>query len=310
MGSFEHKPVLLKEVLEKLEIKPDGVYVDATFGRGGHSQAILAQLGEQGRLLVIDQDDQAIETAEQLASSDKRVIVAHCTFNELERVVAEHDLTGKVQGILLDLGVSSPQLDNPERGFSFLREGPLDMRMDRRQKLTAEEWINSAKEGDIAQVLKEYGEERYGRRIANFICKHRLEERITTTKQLADIVAKGNPRWERRINPATRSFQGIRIFINRELDVLKEVLVQSLEVLTVGGRFAVISFHSLEDRIVKRFIQKQERGDDIPIEIPVIHSQLNIRMRRVGKAIRASDDEVKSNPRSRSAVLRVAEKLQ
>lgn len=310
MESFEHRPVLLQAVLEKLEIEPDGVYVDATFGRGGHSRAILERLGEKGRLIVIDQDDQAIAAAEQLASSDKRVIVAHCAFSQLERIVAEHGFMGKVNGVLLDLGVSSPQLDDPERGFSFLREGPLDMRMDRRQKLTAEEWINSAKESDIAQVLKEYGEERYARRIANFICRHRLEERITTTKQLAEIITKGNPKWERRINPATRSFQGIRIFINRELDVLKEVLIQGLEVLAVGGRLAVISFHSLEDRIVKRFIQRQEKGDDIPIEIPVIHSQLNIRMRRVGKAIRADEDEVKSNPRSRSAVLRVAEKLQ
>lgn len=309
MTSFQHKAVLLDEVIELMNIQPDGKYVDATFGRGGHSRAILAKLGAKGRLLVIDQDEQAIAEATALANSDERVVVGHVRFDELEKLVDDLQWTEQVQGVLMDLGVSSPQLDDPSRGFSFLREGPLDMRMDPRQSLSAEKWVNTAKESEIARVLKEYGEERFARRIAKAICRERAVHPISKTTQLAKIVADANPRWERRIHPATRSFQAIRIQVNDELGALHRALDQTLNVLAVGGRMLVISFHSLEDRLVKRFIQQQERGDDIPFDIPLRHDQLNIRMKRVGKPVHATDAEIESNTRSRSAVLRVAEKL-
>ncbi len=304
---FEHEPVMVQEVLEGLAIKQDGVYVDATFGRGGHVRAILQHLGPKGRIFTLDKDPEALKAVELLA--DERVVAKQGSFTMLQQWMSELGLTGKVQGILLDLGVSSPQLDDAARGFSFLREGPLDMRMDPSQPLDAATWINKAAEEDIANVLYEYGEERFSRRIAAAIVRARAEAPIETTTQLAKIATDANPRWEKHKHPATRTFQGIRIFINNELEELKICLEQCLEVLAIGGRLAAISFHSLEDRIVKRFIKKQVTGGDLPAELPLTTQQLNICFKRIGGAIKATAEEVKSNVRARSATLRIVEKL-
>ena len=306
---YSHQPVLLKEVLEGLNINPQGKYVDGTFGRGGHAAAILEQLGPQGRLLVMDKDPQAIAKAEQMFADDERVIIAKGSFAMLKQVVVDQGWQGKVDGILLDLGVSSPQLDDPERGFSFKRDGALDMRMDTESGLSAAEWIAKVSETDLAAVLREYGEERYARRIARAIVKARETQAFQTTKQLAAVIAQANPKWEKGKDPATRSFQAIRIFINNELEDLKACLIQLVELLKVGGRLVIISFHSLEDRIVKRFIRDQSKGDQFPAGLPVMQSQLNPTLKPVGKAIRPSEEEVGDNPRARSSVLRIAEKL-
>ncbi len=308
-STLEHSPVLLNEVLEALAIRPDGIYLDGTFGRGGHSAAILAQLNENGRLLAVDKDPQAIEVAQQRFGTDSRFSIVRGSFTMLEEEVEQRGWKGKVDGILLDLGVSSPQLDDAQRGFSFRHDGPLDMRMDPENGMSAAEWLNSAKEGEIARVLKEYGEERFAKRIARAIVEQREQQPITTTARLAKIVADANPKWEKDKNPATRSFQAIRIFINSELDELEQALNQSVEMLAPGGRLAVISFHSLEDRRVKRFIRDEARGGDFPPDLPVTDSQLNRRLRAVGKDVRAGKDELMANPRARSAVLRVAERL-
>jgi len=304
-----HRPVLFDEVLEALNIHADGIYLDGTFGRGGHSAAILERLNENGRLLAMDKDPQAIAVAEQKFAGDPRFSIVRGSYTMLGQEVEQRGWKGKVDGILLDLGVSSPQLDDASRGFSFRHDGPLDMRMDPDSGISAAEWINSAKEGEIAQVLKEYGEERFAKRIARAIVQLREEQPITTTARLAKIVADANPKWEKDKNPATRSFQAIRIFINAELEELDEVLQQSVDVLAPGGRLAVISFHSLEDRRVKRFIRDEARGGDFPPDLPVTDSQMNRRLRAVGKDIRAGKEELAENPRSRSAVLRVAERL-
>lgn len=304
-----HTPVLLAEVLEGLNIQPSGIYVDATFGRGGHSEAILKRLGPKGTLWVMDRDPEAIVMAKALAEKDKRVQVKKAAFSGLMKFCQENALQGKVNGILLDLGVSSPQLDSPHRGFSFRLDGPLDMRMDPTTGMSAADWINQAEESEIDGVLKEYGEERFHRRIARAIIGARNSGLITTTKQLADIVTKANPAWEKHKHPATRSFQAIRLFINNELGELIECLDQALEVLAPKGRLAVISFHSLEDRIVKRFIQKHERGDEHPIRLPIRDAELNRRCRRVGRFVKPTDEETHQNPRARSARLRIAEKL-
>lgn len=305
-----HQPVLLQEVLEYLAIKPQGSYVDATFGRGGHSKAILDRLATQGFLLAIDKDAEAIKFAKENFKKYENFRIEQGSFDMLERLVATQGLTGKIDGILLDLGVSSPQLDDPARGFSFLQKGPLDMRMDKTQSLDAATWLSNASEQEIAQVLREYGEERYAKRIAYRIVQARSEQPITTTLQLAQIVAKANPAWEKHKHPATRSFQGIRIFINQELSELSSTLEQCLSVLAIGGRLAVISFHSLEDRIVKKFIQKNERGDDFPRDFPVTDKQINRRFKRIAWGIKPSEQELTINPRARSATLRVVEKLQ
>lgn len=306
---MEHRPVLLDEALEALVIRPDGIYLDGTFGRGGHSAAILQQLNENGRLLAVDKDPQAIEVAKKRFGKDSRFSIVRGSFTMLEEEVASRGWQGKVDGILLDLGVSSPQLDDAQRGFSFRHDGPLDMRMDPDSGLSAAQWLNSAKEAEIAQVLKEYGEERFAKRIARAIVQQRQQQPITTTARLAKIVAEANPKWERDKNPATRSFQAIRIFINSELDELEQVLNQSVEMLVPGGRLAVISFHSLEDRRVKRFMRDEARGGDFPPDLPLTDVQLNRRLRVVGKDIRAGKEELAANPRARSAVLRVAERL-
>ena len=305
-----HIPVLLNEVLEGLAIKPDGIYLDGTFGRGGHAREVLDRLGPEGRLLAVDKDPEAVAVARQRFGDDARFSIERGSFVMLGQLATARGWQGKVSGILLDLGVSSPQLDTPERGFSFRSDGPLDMRMDPEQGISAAEWLASEDEGVIAQVLKEYGEERFAKRIAHAIVRTREESGpITTTRQLAEVVAKANPRWEKNKDPATRSFQAIRIYINRELDDLESALAQSVDLLAPGGRLAVISFHSLEDRRVKRFIRDQARGDELPLDLPVMASEVNARLRAVGKAIKPGKDELARNPRARSSVLRVAERL-
>lgn len=303
----QHRPVLLGEAVGGLIVEGSGVYVDATFGRGGHSQEILKRIDRDSVLVCIDKDIDAIQAAKQL--DDKRVIIRKGSFVKLKSWLDELKFTGKVRGILLDLGVSSPQLDDSSRGFSFLRDGPLDMRMDRGQPQAAAMWLKDAKEGDIEKVLREYGEERFSRRIAWAIVKARAVEPIVTTGRLAEIVARANPKWEEHKHPATRTFQAIRIFINNELQELSICLEQCLDVLAGGGRLAVISFHSLEDRIIKKFIQKQRSGE-MPEWLPLRDGQLLRRLKCIGRAIRATPEEVRDNPRSRSATLRIMEKLQ
>ena len=308
-NDFSHQPVLLNEALNGLNIKPQGKYIDGTFGRGGHASRIVEMLDDQGRLLVMDKDPQAIAVAQQMFADDERVIIVKGSFTMLKDQVARLDWTGDVDGVLLDLGISSPQVDDPARGFSFRRDGALDMRMDPDSGRSAAQWIAQVGERELAFVLKEYGEERFAKRIANAIVKAREIEPIKTTKQLAAIVAQANPRWEIGKDPATRSFQAIRIFINSELDDLKSCLAQLVDVLKSGGRLVIISFHSLEDRIVKRFIRDQSRGDRFPPGLPVTQAQLNPRLKAVGKAITPGDEELARNPRARSSVLRVAEKI-
>lgn len=308
--SDQHQPVLLREALDGLNIKPAGIYVDATFGRGGHSLAILQHLGSEGRLIALDKDPKAIEYGEKgPTKEDTRFELVHASFAQLEQVLSERGLLSKIDGILMDLGVSSPQLDNPERGFSFLRDGPLDMRMDTTQGMDAATWVNSATAADIIRVLKEYGEERFAKRIATAIIQRREMQPLVSTKELAELIAEAVPVHERYKHPATRSFQAIRIFINRELDELKQVLQQSVTALQKGGRLCVISFHSLEDRIVKQFIQRQSQGEAIPRGLPVRESELNKRLKKIGKLVLPSDEEIKQNARARSARLRIAEKL-
>lgn len=305
-----HKSVLLDETLEALQIKADGIYVDGTFGRGGHSAAILQQLGEQGRLLAVDRDPEAIRHGREQFGDDPRFELVYGNFSSLGELVEARGWMGKVDGILLDLGVSSPQLDDAERGFSFLRDGPLDMRMNHEQGLSAAEWLATAKADDIARVFKEYGEERYAKRIARAIVEYRDSHgAFTRTGALAEVIAKAHPRWEKDKNPATRCFQAIRIHVNRELEEVDKVLALVPSLLARGGRLAVISFHSLEDRRVKNFIRKQSRGDEFPPDLPVTADMLKPAMRHIGKAVRAGEAELAENPRARSAVLRIAERL-
>ena len=306
---FLHRAVLLEESVAALQIEPNGIYVDATFGRGGHASLILSRLGAEGRLLAIDKDPQAVEAARAKFAGDERFQIHHGSFAELAKFVESCGATGRVAGVLMDLGVSSPQLDDARRGFSFMRNGPLDMRMDSTRGMSAAEWLAQAKESEITRVLKVYGEERFGKRIARAILAARDETPLTTTAQLATLISEAVPVREKDKHPATRSFQAIRIFINGELDDLNACLDQVVDVLKSGGRLAVISFHSLEDRIVKRFVRDQARGDDFPIGLPVTADQLKPKLRMAGKAIRPSAQEVDANPRARSSVLRVAEKL-
>ncbi len=309
MEPMEHQSVLLQEVIQGLNIQPEGIYIDATFGRGGHANAILKKLKSQGRLLVLDKDPEAILVANEISRLDKRVISRQASFANLFAICEAEGIVGKVNGILMDLGVSSPQLDTAERGFSFRLDGPLDMRMDPTAGISAAEWINQAEESEIRMVLKTFGEERFHRRIARAITNARMESPITTTAKLAEIVKKANPAWEKNKHPATRSFQAIRIFVNHELDELAMGLDQALDVLALEGRLAVISFHSLEDRIVKRFIQKQEKGDEYPVGLPILAKDLNQKLKRVGRKIKPSLKEISQNSRARSAVLRLAEKI-
>mgnify|MGYP000297765295 CR=1 FL=1 len=303
-----HETVLLKEAVDALLVDTDGCYVDGTFGRGGHSRELLHRLSPDGRLMAIDKDPQAIATGRELEQEDSRFSIIQGSFAELKTVLATRKIAA-VDGILLDLGVSSPQLDQPERGFSFMRDGYLDMRMNPDVGISAAEWLASAKEQEIARVLKDYGEERFAKRIARAIVEEREKREINTTLHLAKVVADAHPAWEKGKNPATKAFQGIRIFINNELGDLEDLLAEVLDFLPVGGRLVVISFHSLEDRLVKRFIKRQVKGDDLPASVPVLESQLNKRMREIGKAVKPSRAEVENNVRSRSAIMRVAEKI-
>ncbi|MGD8782961.1 MAG: 16S rRNA (cytosine(1402)-N(4))-methyltransferase RsmH [Thioalkalispiraceae bacterium] len=305
----EHETVLLNEAIDALRIKPEGVYVDGTYGRGGHSQMILEQLSESGRLLVMDKDPDAIAEARQRFQDDPRTYIYSGSFANISDALDETSWNQPADGILLDLGVSSPQLDDAERGFSFRRDGPLDMRMDPEQGLSAAEWLAQVKEDELVSVLFEYGEERYARRIARAILREREKLAITRTQQLASIVAQAVPTREKGKDPATRTFQAIRIEINHELDDLKTCLAASVDSLKKGGRLVVISFHSLEDRIVKRFMREQSRGKQYPHDLPIRHVEMNAHLKLIGKAIKASKNEVQFNPRARSAIMRVAEKL-
>lgn len=307
---YTHRPVMLEEVVEALNIGSAGLYVDATFGRGGHARAIVEKLGPQGRLLALDRDPQAIAEARRLAAGDARVAVVHAAFSNLAQEVARMGWSGKVSGVLLDLGVSSPQLDDAARGFSFRSDGPLDMRMNPAAGASAADWLAKAAEDEIARVLYEYGEERYARRIARSVCTARESQPIVTTRQLAELVAKAVPTRERHKDPATRTFQAIRIQINNELEEVSAGLAQAVNVLAAGGRLAVVSFHSLEDRIVKRFMRDAEQGPGLPAKLPVRHDEsARGSLKRVGKAQRPNAVETSANPRARSAVLRVAERV-
>jgi 16S rRNA (cytosine1402-N4)-methyltransferase len=304
-----HQTVLLQEAVEALNIQVGGCYIDGTFGRGGHSAAILERLGENGCLIAIDKDEEAVAAAAQRFAGDARFHIEQASFAQLRQVAEKYQKAGEVNGLLLDLGVSSPQLDDPLRGFSFQQDGPLDMRMDRTQGISASDWLNTADEGDIAEVLKVYGEERFARRIARAVVAQRDSQPLVTTRQFAELIAAAVPRREKGKNPATRSFQAVRIKVNRELDDLVDALDQSLQVLAQGARLVVISFHSLEDRIVKRFMRKQSQGDRLPNGLPVQFEQSNAVLKTVGKAVHPSEQEIKDNVRARSAVMRVAEVL-
>jgi 16S rRNA (cytosine1402-N4)-methyltransferase len=312
--TMKHTSVLLIESIAGLAIKESGIYIDATFGRGGHSRAILEKLGPHGRLVAIDLDPEAISVAKKEPFfSDPRFEIEHASFSSLEAVVSKRGWLERVDGVLLDLGVSSPQLDDPQRGFSFLRDGPLDMRMDPTRGIDAATWIQTADVKTIADVLYQYGEERLSRRIAAAIVRARENERIATTGQLASIIEKAYPKREKNKHPATRSFQAIRIFINQELAALESVLPQIVSVLSPGGRMCVIAFHSLEDRMVKQFIQRESTGETIPAHLPITEKERQalqkIRLKKVGKSIEASCAEMENNPRARSARLRIAEKV-
>ena len=307
MMDAAHVPVLAQEAVAALAISADGVYVDATFGRGGHSRMILEQLGANGRLIALDRDPDAIQAGAAL--QDARITLVHSAFSQLGEVLGGLGLT-QVNGILLDIGVSSPQLDDATRGFSFRFDAPLDMRMDPGSGLSAADWLATATEGEISEVIRTYGEERFAKSIARAIVAARQEEAISSTAQLAGLIAATLKRREPGQHPATRSFQAIRIYINRELEELSQVLPQCVDFLKPGGRLAVISFHSLEDRIVKRYMRDESQGEQAPRRLPIQAAMLKPgRLKLVGRAQHASDAEVAANPRARSAVLRVAEKM-
>jgi 16S rRNA (cytosine1402-N4)-methyltransferase len=304
-----HASVLLDQCIQGLAIRAEGIYMDGTFGRGGHSAAILAELGPEGRLYAVDKDASAVAHGRERFASDPRFRIAQRSFAELLEYAREEGVAGRVDGLLLDLGVSSPQLDDAGRGFSFMQDGPLDMRMNRDAGQSAADWLAEASAAQITRVLKEYGEERFAKRIAHAIVTTRDAAPITTTAQLAALIADASPVHDKHKHPATRSFQAIRIFINKELEDLQTCLKQSLELLAGGARLVVISFHSLEDRIVKRFMAEAARGEQFPKGLPVPDSARNPQLKLIGKAIRPSEAEVADNPRARSAVLRIAERL-
>lgn len=304
----QHVPVLRDQVLEQLAIRSDGSYIDCSFGRGGHSRAILAVLGSEGRLLALDRDPDAIHAARELAAQDARLLPVHARFSQLAAIVAA-ELGAEVDGILADLGVSSPQLDDPERGFSFTRDGPLDMRMNPARGETAADWLNRTEEREIARVLRRYGEEPQARRIAKAICRRRAEAPLSRTGELAETIAQALPRKPAGKHPATRSFQAIRLFINDELAELDALLEQSVDLLKPGGRLCVISFHSLEDRRVKRFLRDRSRVDPALARLPVVPEDAQPTLRLPSRAVRPDVAEIETNPRARSATLRTGERL-
>jgi len=305
-----HAPVLHAEVLAALEIRPDGRYVDGTYGRGGHAHSILSALGEQGRLIVMDRDPQAIADARETMGSDRRVTIIHDDYANMRAQIAALNLLEQIDGILLDLGVSSPQIDDAARGFSFQQNGPLDMRMNPEQGESAAEWLARADEAEIARVLWEYGEERHSRRIAKKIVEARQSGKIEDTATLAALISEIVPRPKNNKHPATRSFQAVRIHINQELEQIQRLLESVLDILKIGGRLLVISFHSLEDRLVKRFFKAQSSRAKIPRGLPLRDNEIpsNIRLRLMTRGIKAGARELASNPRARSAVLRIAER--
>jgi len=300
-----HRPVLLEEAIAALMVSVDGTYVDGTFGRGGHATRILESLSPRGSLLALDQDPEAAAVAELICANDSRMRFRSTNF----RALADCAAPGSIQGVLLDLGVSSPQLDNPARGFSFSHDGPLDMRMDPEGGQSAADWLANVKEAELARVLKELGEERFARRIARAIVNARREGPIQRTAHLAEIISAANPKWEPNKHPATRSFQAIRLHINSELESLQDALSAALSVLAKGGRLVVISFHSLEDRIVKRFIRNASRGRPLPPGVPISFEEQQVSLKPIGKAVMPSPTEVAANPRARSAVMRIAERI-
>ncbi|MDU3157565.1 MAG: 16S rRNA (cytosine(1402)-N(4))-methyltransferase RsmH [Hafnia alvei] len=307
--NYQHKTVLLDEAVNGLNLRSNGLYIDGTFGRGGHSRLILSQLGPEGRLVAIDRDPQAIAAAAEI--TDPRFSIVHGPFSDMASYVRELGLEGQINGVLLDLGVSSPQLDDAERGFSFMRDGPLDMRMDPTRGLSAAEWLMKAEEEDIAWVLKTFGEERFAKRIARAIVERNRLEPMTRTHELATLIANASPFREKHKHPATRSFQAIRIYINSELEEIERALNGALEILAPEGRLSIISFHSLEDRIVKQFIRHHSRGPQVPAGIPLTEAQLRSQGGRKLKALgkmKPSGEEVNANPRARSSVLRFAER--
>ena len=303
-----HQPVLLQEALEGLSLRDDGWYVDATYGRGGHSAEILARLGVQGRLLALDKDSEAVAHGRERFAGDARFAIQHAGFEDLAAVVAPWLAGHALAGVLFDLGVSSPQLDVAERGFSFAHDGPLDMRMNTAAGPTAAEWLATASQRELADALFHYGDEPRSRQIAAAIVRSRDATVLTTTTQLAELIAAHAGRQSGRIHPATRAFQAIRIAVNDELGALERGLVQCLDVLAAGGRLVVISFHSLEDRIVKRFMAREARGDEVYAGLPDIPPHARPRLKLIGKLVRPTADEVERNPRSRSARLRIAER--
>ena len=307
-AEYQHITVLLNEAVDALAVREDGIYVDGTFGRGGHSRLILSRLGSQGRLIVFDKDPQAIETAQKLAEQDGRVTVVHDGFSSFQTTLDKLGIE-EIDGALFDLGISSPQIDDGARGFSFRFDAPLDMRMDPTRGMSAAEWIATASEQDLHEVIKNYGEERFSRQIARAIVAQRTESPIDTTRKLAQLVAQNIRTRERGQDPATRTFQAVRIFINRELEEVEAVLPQVMGRLKQGGRLAVIAFHSLEDRIVKQFVKKYSQHPPLPRWAAVKEADLPLPpLRAVGKAIKPGVEETASNPRARSAVLRVAER--
>ena len=304
--TVQHYSVLLEESVDALIQNPDGIYIDGTFGRGGHSAEMLNRLGSSGSLIAFDKDPSALVVAGEFSDRDARFEIVHDSFAQMGPEL--HRRTQMVDGVLLDLGVSSPQLDNAERGFSFLRDGPLDMRMDNSQGLTAAQWIAETDVVQMMRVFRNYGEERFAKRIANNIKEAREESAITTTLELANIIESSVPKKEHKKHPATRVFQAIRIEINRELKDLELALEGAMSILKPGGRIVVISFHSLEDRIVKRFFKKFSQSQDFPLGVPVTHDKLKAPLKLIGRAIKASEEELEQNVRSRSAVMRIAER--
>ena len=309
MSDFGHQSVLLDESVASLNIRPDGNYIDATFGRGGHARAILQQLNEQGRLIAFDLDPEAINYAKKEFADEPRLTIEHCNFEQVANVIAQLGLAKKIDGVLMDLGVSSPQLDDAERGFSFLRSGLLDMRMDTSQGETARQWLSKVKHNDLAYVLRKYGEEKFAKRIATAIVETRAEREITETGDLAEIIANAIPVKEKHKHPATRSFQAIRIYINQELQAVEKGLEGAASVLAKKGRLSVISFHSLEDRIVKRFMRDMSSRPKLPAGLPVMEADIVVPFQLVSKSIVAGEAELGLNPRSRSARLRVLERV-
>lgn len=314
-SSTEHITVLLHEAVDGLALKENGIYIDGTFGRGGHSHLILSKLSRHGRLIGVDRDHYAIAEAEKI--QDQRFQIEHNSFSQIPEICEKLGLVGRIDGILLDLGVSSPQLDEAERGFSFMKDGPLDMRMDTNQGLSAAEWLKKVSVEDLTWVLKTFGEERFAKRIATAIVEYNKravkngEECLSRTVQLAELISQAVPFKDKHKHPATRSFQAIRIFINSELDELESVLHSALDMLAPEGRLSIISFHSLEDRMVKHFIKKQSKGEQIPKGLPLREDQIQRtqKLKPIGKAIQPSEAEIQANPRSRSAILRIAEKI-